>query len=46
MMLHRIANGIIEEATENGCTVIAFEELTGIRDRLSGASWGHKWAFD
>jgi len=45
MMLHRIANGIIEEAAENGCTVIAFEELTGIRDRLSGASWGHEWAF-
>jgi putative transposase len=43
--LHRIANGIIEEAAENGCTVIAFEELTGIRDRLSGASWGHKWVF-
>ncbi len=46
MMLHRIANGIIEEAAENGCTVIAFEELTGIRDRLSSASWGHKWAFE
>ena len=46
MMLHRIANGIIEEATENGCGVIAFKELTGIRDRLSGASWGHKWAFE
>jgi putative transposase len=46
MMLHRIANGIIEEAAENGCTVIAFEALTGIRDRLSGASWGHKWAFE
>ncbi len=25
-MLHRIANGIIEEAAENGCTIIAFEE--------------------
>jgi putative transposase len=46
MMLHRIANGIIEEAVENGCPVIAFEELTGIRDRLSAASWGHKWAFE
>ena len=46
MMLHRIANGIITEAVENGCTVIAFEELTGIRDRLSGASWGHEWAFE
>ena len=46
MMLHRIANGIIAEAVENGCTVIAFEKLTGIRDRLSGASWGHEWAFE
>jgi len=46
MMLHRIANGIIEEAAENGCPVIAFEALTGIRDRLPGASWGHKWAFE
>ncbi|PSQ52316.1 transposase, partial [Halobacteriales archaeon SW_8_65_20] len=46
MMLHRTANGIIKEATENGCTVIAFEELTGIRDRLSGASWGHEWTFE
>ena len=46
MMLHRIANDIIAEAAENGCTVIAFEELTGIRDRLSGASWGHEWAFE
>jgi IS605 OrfB family transposase len=46
MMIHRIANGIIDEAAENGCTVIAFEELTGIRDRLSSASWGHKWAFE
>jgi putative transposase len=46
MMLHRIANGIIAEALDSGCTVIAFEELTGIRDRLSRASWGHEWAFD
>jgi putative transposase len=46
MMLHRIANGIIGEAVETGCTVIAFENLTGIRDRLSGPSWGHKWAFE
>jgi putative transposase len=46
MMVHRIANGIIREAAENGCTVVAFEALTGIRDRLHGASWGHKWAFD
>jgi len=45
IMFHRIANGIIEEAAENGCTVIAFEELTGIRDRLPGASGGPKGAF-
>ena len=46
MMLHRSANGIITEAAENGCTGIALEGLTGIRDRLSGASWGHEWAFE
>ncbi|WP_283401701.1 transposase [Halorubrum sp. DM2] len=46
MTLHGIANGIIEEAAENGCTVIVFEELTGIRDRVPEAAWGHKWAFE
>jgi len=45
-MIHEIANGIVEEAFENGCTVIAFEELTGIRRRLPTASWLHKWAFE
>ena len=45
-MLHRIANELLAEAAENGCTVIAFEDLTGIRDQLPGASWGHKWAFE
>jgi IS605 OrfB family transposase len=44
MMLHRVANELVAEAHENGCSVIAFEELTGIRDR-TGASWGHVWAF-
>ena len=42
--LHRISNELVEEARENGCSVIAFESLTGIRER-TGASWGHKWAF-
>ena len=42
--LHRISNELVEEARENGCVVIAFENLTGIRER-TGASWGHKWAF-
>jgi len=44
MMLHRISNELITEAHENGCSVIAFEDLTDIRER-TGASWGHKWAF-
>jgi putative transposase len=43
--LHRISNELIEEARDHGCSVIAFEDLTGIRERL-GASWGHKWAFN
>jgi len=45
LLLHRISNGLIAEARENGCSVIAFEDLTDIRER-TGASWGHKWAFD
>jgi len=44
-MLHRISNELVAEARATGCTVIAFEELTDIRER-TGASWGHKWAFD
>jgi len=44
-MLHRIANGIVSEARENGCSVIAFEDLTGIRDRMSGTKRLHVWAF-
>ncbi|WP_349254425.1 macro domain-containing protein [Halorientalis sp.] len=34
--LHRIATEILAEADENGCTVIAFEQLTG--NRLPGTS--------
>ncbi|WP_254832751.1 RNA-guided endonuclease InsQ/TnpB family protein [Haloglomus salinum] len=44
--LHRVANGIIEEAREHHCTVIAFEDLTGITDRLPGGDRFHRWAFD
>jgi len=43
--LHRISNEVVTEARKHGCSVIAFEELTDIRDR-TGASWGHKWAFN
>jgi transposase, IS605 OrfB family, central region len=45
MTLHRISNELVAEARKYGCSVIAFEDLTDIRDR-AGASWGHKWAFD
>jgi len=45
LTLHRIANELVQEARENECSVIAFEDLTDIRER-TGASWGHKWAFD
>lgn len=45
MTLHRISNELVAEARENKCSVIAFEDLTDIRER-TGASWGHKWAFD
>ena len=44
-MLHRISSELVAEAREYGCSVIAFEELTDIRER-TGASWGHKWAFN
>ena len=44
-MLHRISNELVAEARENECSVVAFEDLTDIRER-TGASWGHKWAFD
>jgi IS605 OrfB family transposase len=45
MTLHRISNELVVEARTQGCSVIAFEDLTDIRER-SGASWGHKWAFN
>jgi putative transposase len=45
LLLHRISNELVAEARKNGCSVIAFEDLTDIRER-TGASWGHKWAFD
>ncbi|NHN46460.1 IS200/IS605 family element transposase accessory protein TnpB [Halostella sp. JP-L12] len=43
-VLHRASNAIVTEALRYECDIIAFEDLTHIRDR-TGASWGHKWAF-
>ena len=45
LTLHRISNELVAEARDYGCSMIAFEDLTDIRER-TGASWGHKWAFD
>jgi IS605 OrfB family transposase len=43
-VLHRASNAIVNEALRYECDVIAFEDLTDIRDQTS-ASWGHTWAF-
>ena len=45
ILLHRIANGIVEEAADRACSHIAFEDLTDIRDRMAGAKRLHAWAF-
>ena len=44
--LHSVANGLIEEALRYDCDGIVFEELEGIRERLSKAAWHSEWAFD
>lgn len=43
--LYRASNKILTEARNHGCTHIAFENLTGIRDRMAGAKRFHTWAF-
>ena len=43
--IHTVANEIVDEAVENDCDVIVFEELDDIRDRLPLAEWHHIWAF-
>ena len=45
LTLHRIANELVDEVRDHECSVIVFEDLTNIRER-TGASWGHKWAFN
>ena len=43
--LHRASNQILEEARSHGCTHVAFEDLTDIRDRMAGGKRFHAWAF-
>lgn len=45
-VLHSVANGIVAEAREYGCATIVFEELDGIRERLSDSPWHSVWAFN
>jgi len=44
-LLHRVANELVNEADERGCSHIAFEDLTDIRERMPGAKRLHAWAF-
>jgi putative transposase len=43
--LHRVSKAIVQEAVENDCTAIAFENLTHIRERISNALKFQQWAF-
>ena len=43
--LHRVSKALVEEAVENDCTAIAFENLKHIRKRISNASKFQQWAF-
>ncbi|WP_158059484.1 RNA-guided endonuclease InsQ/TnpB family protein [Halorussus halophilus] len=45
MHLHRVANELLEEAVENDCSHIVFENLTHIRENVPEATWQHVWAF-
>ncbi|EJN57995.1 RNA-guided endonuclease InsQ/TnpB family protein [Halogranum rubrum] len=43
--LHRVANELVTEAIDYGCSYIAFENLTHIRENIPEATWQHVWAF-
>ena len=43
--IHSVANEIVTEAVEHNCDVVAFEDLTDIRERLPNAKWHLVWAF-
>jgi putative transposase len=44
-VVHQVANGIIQEAVEHDCAVIAIEDLSNIREEVKNNSWFHRWAF-
>ena len=45
IQLHTIANELIQEAVENKCSHIVFEDLTHIRENIPEATWQHRWTF-
>jgi putative transposase len=45
-LLHNVSKELVQEAIEHGCSIIAFENLTGIRERMPGAKKFHTWAFN
>ncbi|TKX65664.1 MULTISPECIES: RNA-guided endonuclease TnpB family protein [Halorubrum] len=42
---HTVSKELVAEAVEHDCDVIAFENLTGIRERMPNAKKFHAWAF-
>jgi IS605 OrfB family transposase len=44
-LLHRESKALVAEAVEHGCSTIAFENLTDIRDRMANAKKFHAWTF-
>ncbi|CAM2931087.1 RNA-guided endonuclease InsQ/TnpB family protein [Halobacterium salinarum] len=43
--LHQASKRLVKEAASQDCSVIVFEDLKRIRDRISGASKFQQWAF-
>jgi IS605 OrfB family transposase len=43
--LHRASKRLVQEAVSRGCSVLVFEELEQIRERISNASKFQQWAF-
>ncbi|NHN60793.1 RNA-guided endonuclease TnpB family protein [Halorussus rarus] len=44
--LHEVANGIVDEADEYDCELIAFGELSEVRELLPEAGPLHEWLFE
>lgn len=44
-VLHTVSKEVVTAAGTHGCTVIAIEDLSGIRDRFPGDARFHAWAF-